>query len=207
LTNTYTTFHGSQEGLPELKKTAAAEPFPPAGFKISGKAEIDAQKEAEFAKANPMLALWKTMKDALTAANGQQYFESGVKGALLPGGASGVTKFKGKLISLKPAKLPKELVLGISDTENGDVLIVLDEALPGTALPGVELTFEGVASSFTASPFRVTFDVERLNIGGWPTKIPPPTKPAAAAATPAGAAAPKAPAAPKKAAPAPATKK
>jgi tetratricopeptide (TPR) repeat protein len=209
LTNTYTTFHGSQEGLPELKKTAAAEPFPAAGFKISGKAEIDAQNEAEFAKANPMLALWATMKDALTAANGQQYFDSGVKGALLPGGANGVAKFKGKLISLKPVKQPKELVLGISDSDKGDVLIVLDEALPGTAPVGTELSFEGVPSSFTASPFRVTFDVERLNIGGWTSKIPPPTpKAAAGAPTPGGAAAPAAPkpAAPKTAAPS-ATKK
>ncbi len=201
LTKQYTAIHGSTDGLDELRKTAAAQPFAPAGFKIVSKAEIDAQKEAEFEKSNPMLALWTRMKDALTAPNGDQYFESGVKGALLPGTVvPGVTKFKGKLISLKPVKAPKELVLGISDTVNGDVLIVLDEALPGTAPVGTELSFEGVPSSFTASPFRISFEVERLNIGGWPSKIPPPKpKTAADAATPPAAAAKKAaPPAPKK---------
>jgi tetratricopeptide (TPR) repeat protein len=187
LTKQYTAIHGSTEGLDELRKTAAAQPFPPAGFKITSKAEIDALDEAAREKSNPMLALWTRMKDALTAANGQQYFDSGVKGALLPGTVvPGVTKFKGKLVSLKPVKGPKELVLSISDAVNGDVLIVLDEALPGTAPVGTELSFEGVPSAFTASPFRITFEVERLNIGGWPSKIPPPTpKAAPGAATPA----------------------
>ena len=41
-------------------------------------------------KANPSLALWKTLKSELTGANGQQFFESNMKDAKVPGGAEGV---------------------------------------------------------------------------------------------------------------------
>ena len=73
-----------------------------------------AAKQAEFAKANPGLALWTTIKEELTAANGEQYFETQVKGAALPGGANNVTKFKAKLVSQKPALRPKTLVVALS---------------------------------------------------------------------------------------------
>jgi tetratricopeptide (TPR) repeat protein len=172
LTSTYTKFHGSAEGLDELRKTASAQAIPPAGFKIASGAEITAGKEEEFKKTNPMLALWMTVKGELTGANGQAYFESSVKGALLPGGANGVTKFKGKLISMTPAKAPKQLVLGITDASTREVTLNLDEALAGTAPEGTELEFEGVASSFTAEPFKVVFDVEKDKLTGWPAPAP-----------------------------------
>jgi len=38
----------------------------------------------------------------LTGANGEQYFSANMKGAEVPGGAGGVQKFKGKLISENP---------------------------------------------------------------------------------------------------------
>ncbi len=117
-----------------------------------------------------MLALWMTVKGELTGANGPAYFESSVKGALLPGGAGGVTKFKGKLISMTPPKAPKQLVLGITDASTPEVTLNLDEALAGTAPVGTELEFEGVASSFTAEPFKVIFDVEKDKLAGWPAR-------------------------------------
>jgi hypothetical protein len=176
LTQAYTKYHGSAEGLEELRKTASAQALPPEGFKILSGLEIDAQKEEEFKKSNPMLALWMTVKGELTGANGPAYFESSVKGALLPGGAGGVTKFKGKLISMAPAKAPKQLILGITDANNPEVTLNLDEALAGAAPVGTELEFEGVASSFTAQPFKVVFDVEKAHLTGWPAPAVPGAK-------------------------------
>ncbi len=173
LTSTYTKFHGSAEGLAELRKMASTQAMPPADFKIASGAEITAKKEEEFKKSNPMLALWMTVKGELTGANGQAYFDSSVKGALLPGGANGVTKFKGTLISMTPPKAPKQLVLGITDASTPEVTLNLDEPLAGPAPVGTELEFEGVASSFTAEPFRVTFDVEKAKLTGWPAPAPP----------------------------------
>ena len=46
-------------------------------FKIENKNEIEAEKEEQAAKENPQLALWKSVKDQLIAANGEQYFNEG----------------------------------------------------------------------------------------------------------------------------------
>jgi hypothetical protein len=91
-----------------------------------------------------------------------------MKGAALPGGAGGVSKFKGKLISHTPAKNPKELVLGIDDAGTADVTLKVDEALLGAAQPGTEIEFEGVATSYTKDPLVVTFEVEKAQLSGWP---------------------------------------
>src|SRR5262245_55502097 len=88
-TKQYNAFHGSDEGLKELRALATgARPTPPEGFKIKNKVEIENENLEKAAKENPQLTLWKTIKDQLTGANGEQYFESQVKGAGLPGGAN-----------------------------------------------------------------------------------------------------------------------
>lgn len=185
LTKAYTTFHGTADGLDELRKTAAAQAFPAEGFTLKSKAQLDIEKEEDFKKANPMLALWQTVKTELTGANGATYFESSMKGALLPGGAGGVTAFKGKLIAAKPPKNPKELVLAISDATTPEVTLVMEEPLVGSAPVGTDLQFEGVASGYTASPFMVTFDIEPGKLQGWPAPPPSPTKKGAKKAAPA----------------------
>jgi len=114
------------------------------------------------------------LKTALTAPDGQQYFDANMKGAEVPGGAGGVQTFKGKLISSKPTLHPKQLVLSISDGTTPDVTLNLDAALPGKADPGVEIEFAGVPSAFVKDPsFMVTFDVEKKKVVGWPGKDAP----------------------------------
>ncbi len=116
-TKAYPLYHGSAEGLPELKTLAKANALPPSpDFKIKSTVEIAEEKakaDEEKAKANPMLALWETIKAQLVGDNGPAYFDSSVKGAGLPGGANGVMKFNGKLVSTTPETRPKELTLAI----------------------------------------------------------------------------------------------
>src|SRR5437867_6302845 len=169
LAKVYTTYHGQDEaGLKELRTVAVSQPMPPPGFKIKPKHEIEAENEEKFAKENPQLAIWKRIKDALLAENGNQYWEA-LKGTAAP-------KMKGKLISLKPALKPKELVLSM-DEDKPQVTLKLENPLPGKAEAGTELQFEGVPSEFTKDPFMLTFDVDSKDkIEGWPAQAAPPAK-------------------------------
>ena len=128
--------------------------------------------------------MWKDLKTALTGDGGQAYFDSGMKGAVLPGGnekaGQKITKFRGKLVSATPETSPKELVLSVSG-DIGDVTLKLDAALRGKMEMGGEISFDGVASSYTKEPFMVVFDVERANVVGWAgvggaPVAPPPVK-------------------------------
>lgn len=171
----YSTFHGLDEtGLKELRTTAVAQPLPPAGFKIKNKNEIEAENEEKAAKENPQLALWKSIKDQLTAANGEQYFAEQLKDHAVP-------KLKGKLVSSKPAIRPKELVVAIDKADTAEVTLKLENPMPGKADKGTEIQFEGVPTAFTKDPFMLTFDVQgKDKIEGWPAQATAPVKKRAA---------------------------
>jgi tetratricopeptide (TPR) repeat protein len=164
----YNRFHGEDaQGLQQLRDQSKAQPFPAAGFKIENIEEVKAKNEDEFRKKNPSLALWMNLKQELTGPNGEQYFNTNMKGAEVPGGAGGIEKFKGKLIAAKPAVHPKQLVLAMSDPNTADVTLNLDAPLPGKAEPGIDIEFAGVATSYSKEPFNVTFDVEKGKVAGW----------------------------------------
>jgi tetratricopeptide (TPR) repeat protein len=168
LVKRYATFHGTQEGLDELRKLAASNAIPPDGFKIKSQTELINEQEESLKKTNPMLALWMSVKRELIGPNGAQYFEASVKETLLPGGVLGVSKFKGTLVEAKPPKNPKALVVAISDAQTPEVTLALDEPLVGSAPVGTELEFEGGGQAFTQDPFNLTLEVEKSKIVGWP---------------------------------------
>ena len=183
--NYYTRFHGSNEGMDAIENQAKTAALPPDGFEILSKAKIEqqkmeaeAKKEEEFRKNNPMLALWQSIKTALTAADGATYFDTSMKGAALPGGANGVVEFKGKLIEAKPAIRPKVLVLAIEDGKTPDAELKLDAPLAGKMEPGADIGFQGVPTAYTVTPFAVTFDVEKAKVTGWKGAPAPPARPA-----------------------------
>jgi hypothetical protein len=176
LTKVYGDYHGSNDGLDKLMASAQSNALPPAGFNIQSKTDIERAKiEADeaAAKANPMLALWKSIAKELQSDNGAAYFDANMKGAELPGGVNGVTVFTGKLVSMMPETRPKELVLAMQDPTKPDVTLKLDSPLPGKMEPGGDISFSGVADSFTRDPFMVTFNVEKSKIEGWTGKNAP----------------------------------
>lgn len=176
LNKEYARYHGSNEGLDKLIASAKVSAFPPAAFTIKSKPEIEKERidaEEAAARANPMLALWKSIRKELQSDGGPAYFENGMKGAGVPGGVNNVARFKGKLISSTPTLHPKELVLAIEDPAKPDVTLKLESALPGKMDPGGDIEFEGVADSYTRDPFSVTFTVEKSKIDGWTGKNPP----------------------------------
>ncbi|MCX6630059.1 MAG: hypothetical protein NTW28_20775, partial [Candidatus Solibacter sp.] len=106
LDSAYNTFHGSLEGLDQLKAMAKASPLPPADLKIETATAILAKKQAEFEQSNPQLALWMRIKGALADANGTTYFDSELKDSAVP-------PMKGTLLEAKPACKSKELLVAI----------------------------------------------------------------------------------------------
>jgi tetratricopeptide (TPR) repeat protein len=166
----YTQFHGSTEGVDQLLQLAKNNPTAPPDFKIKSTADIQNEKdamEAEAAKLHPELTLWKNIKTELTGANGATYFESSMKGAMLP-------ELTGKVISMEPAAKPKKILISIDSGTVPDATLVFDAPLPGKVDPGTTLKFKGEPESYTANPFMVTFKVDKANLDGWTGTNPKP---------------------------------
>lgn len=176
LTKTYSTYHGSEEGLAEIKRMAATQPMAPAGFDIKSQAEIEIAKAEELKRTNPGLALWKTLRNELMGPNGQQFFEANMKGAKVPGGAENVQKFRGTLVAAKPAVRPTELTVAVMDPGTPEATLKLEKPLPGKPVTGSEIEFEGVPESYTREPFMITFDqaeVSGVQMEAAPTRRAP----------------------------------
>jgi len=168
----YKNFHGSDEGFNDLVAAAKANAAPPAGFTIKNAKEIaeaSAANEEEYNKAHPSEALWASLKMALTAADGDKYFEM-LKGSEVP-------TLKGKVVKLEPAAKPKTILLAMTDKTNNttvaDATLKFEMPLPGKVEEGTELTFEGVADSYTANPFMLVFTVDKEKLHGWTGKNEP----------------------------------
>ena len=163
----YKTIHGSTDGLDALKQQAKQTPLPPAGFEIKSAAEVAAEKDAEFTREHPQVALWMKIKAALAAPDGEQYFEGQLKNSAVP-------PLKGTLVEAKPACHPRELLVAVglaSDnaTPQAEIAVKLDKPLAGKPETGTEFQWQGVPSAFVASPFLLTMDTESSTLEGMKT--------------------------------------
>jgi hypothetical protein len=184
----YTTFHGSDDGLAQLKELAAKSPLPPADFHIKTAREIATEAEEEFKTKNPQLATWMGVKGQLADTNGQQYFEGTLKDSDMAG-PNGTKLLKGVLMEAKPACRSKELLVAIplpnaQGTPVAEITLKLDAALTGKAETGGEIQFNGVPSAFVKEPFMLTLDTDKTKIDGLNVTpcAPTPAKKAAPAA-------------------------
>jgi len=168
----YKGFHGSDEGFDKLMALAKSTPAPAADFTIKNANEIaqaQAQSEEEWNKTHPEEAMWKVIKAALTGPDGAGYFENNMKGTEVP-------TLKGKVVKLEPAVRPKMVELALEDGSNAsgsDATLKFEGGLPGEVAAGTELTFEGVAESFTPNPLMVVFSVDKDKLHGWTGKNAP----------------------------------
>jgi tetratricopeptide (TPR) repeat protein len=164
----YKNYHGSDEGFNDLLAAAKSSATPPAGFTIKNANEIAQAAAANEDEYN------KTLKMALTGPDGEMYFNMNMKGAEIP------TPLKGRVIKLEPAMKPKTILLAMEDKSNNtttaDATIKFEMALPGKVDEGTELSFQGVADSYTANPFMVVFTVDKDKLQGWTGKNEPATR-------------------------------
>jgi hypothetical protein len=156
----YTRVHGSDEGLAELKQMAKNNPLPPAGFEIKTKEALQAEKDAQFVKNNPKLALWMQIKNALTADNGEQYFASQLKDSAVP-------QLRGVVVEGKPACRSRELLVSVPTTGApgpAEIAIKLDAPLSGKPEVGSEILWDGVPTAFSKIPFLLTMEAEKAKV-------------------------------------------
>jgi hypothetical protein len=187
VTKAYTAYHGSAQGLDQLKMLAKAAPMPPDGFAI--KSTVDLAKDAEekrqqALKEDPMKAFWSETKDNLTGDKAADLWESNYKDAGLPASGLGFTKFKGKLVSAEPETKPKTLTIAV-ESDAANVKLVLAEPLPGKMEPGGDISFSGALKEYSKDPYMLTFEVEAMDIEGWTGKGAVPARGAAKKAAPA----------------------
>ena len=160
LASLYTQFHGSDDGLADLKALAVKSPTPPEGFTVKSIAEVQKDKDDAFAKEHPELAQWLATKKALVEG-GDAYFKENMADAQVP------VKLKGKVLDGKPACNSKSLIVALSDDKTPEVTLVLDTPIKGKPTTGVDITWEGaVAKAYTATPFNLTMEMEQAKIEG-----------------------------------------
>jgi hypothetical protein len=94
--------------------------------------------------------LWREIKRELTGPDGREYFEQGMKDALLP--TLYVT-----LVSSAPADHPNTLLVAMVDSDVPEVTLKLKESLKKPLPPGTPVKFQGVAEAFSTEPFMLTF--------------------------------------------------
>jgi hypothetical protein len=161
-------YHGRDpDALQEIKAAAAAAPFPPAGFYVKSVADIANEKQAEFEKNNPQLALWMKIKAALAAEDGEQYYAANLAG-------TEVTQLRGVLLEAKPACRPKELLVAVPLPDapqplQAEITLKLDKPLAGKPEPNTEFHWVGAPFAFTRMPFMLTMDTEIGQIEGLKT--------------------------------------
>jgi hypothetical protein len=160
-TSAYNTFHGSTEGLDQLKEQAKAAALPPDGFKIETATAAAARRESEFKEKYPQLAMWMGIKGQLADTNGMQYFESTLKNAQVP-------KLKGTVVEGKCRAKEIQVAVPLPDQQGtpvAEITLKLDAPLTGKPESG-EIQWEGVPTSFTKDPFMLTMETEKAKIEG-----------------------------------------
>jgi hypothetical protein len=162
--NAYIKFHGSDEGLEQLRQQVRQSPLPPADFKIATAADVEEAKRAQFEKDHPQLALWQKIKGVLSADDGMQYFEGQMKDAAVP-------QLTGVLIEAKPACHARELLVSVPLPEaprplHAEIRLKLEKPLAGKPEPNAEFQWEGVPSAFTKDPFLLTMDADPSKLQG-----------------------------------------
>lgn len=117
-------------------------------------------QQDQSADVAPDVLVWRDIKRALLGPEGNEYFESGVKGALLP---SGIEKngiklraFYAKILSIES---PLVLIGRIEGDQPELRLEITGEPEAGLR-PGMLCGFSGVAHDFRKDPFQFTFRVE-----------------------------------------------
>jgi len=156
LKKAYNGYHGSDDGLDQLKAAVVSSALPPADFHIDSVTEIENKKFAnqeEFNKAHPDIALWRQIATTLKSDQGDTYFQS-VKGSEVPPEAIGT--FKAKIVTIEA----KELVVNV-DNAGGDATLKFEKPLNQKVINvGDAIEFKGLVDSFTKDPYMLTLTID-----------------------------------------------
>ena len=173
----YKDFHGSADGADQILAQAKTNALPPADLNITSQADMANKAAADIngrIQSDPQFGLWYSIKQSLQD-KGDDFFNSTVKDAEIPGGANGVKNFTGTVISVDPPDHPTKVVVGVEDGTKPDATLEFSQPLPTEALDkikvGQKIDFSGVADSYTKDPYMLTF--KDPTIPGVQTTAPP----------------------------------
>jgi tetratricopeptide (TPR) repeat protein len=156
LKRAYSGYHGSDEGLDQLKAAVATSALPAPDFHIQSIEEIEKAKFAnqeEFNKAHPDIAQWRQVRDTLKSDQGDTYFGS-AKGSQIPSAEIGM--FKAKVVTVNE----KDLVVNV-DNAGGDATLKFEKAVNAKAINvGDALEFKAVVDSYAKEPYMLTLTVD-----------------------------------------------
>lgn len=146
LVKVYEKYAGTQDGLDELKKMAASQALPPADLKIESAEVRRFKEEQERRKSDPLLYTFVDLKNTLLSPKGDATWGK-LKGSLTP-------KMRLFVVSADSAR---PTTINLSSTKGGAVEVVLNLENRLRSAPGIgtKVSFEGVATSLTKSPFRL----------------------------------------------------
>ena len=160
----YEGYHGELKGLDQVKETAAKSPMPPEGWTVQSVTEISQAQiaaEEKFNQEHPEIVLWRVLRDKLTAAGAEAYFETELKNIELP-------KLKGKVLGQTSPKELAVLMDYVSPSNPpavADATIKLDGPWKGKIEPGTVISISGaVAESFAKDPYMMTMRVDRKSV-------------------------------------------
>lgn len=157
----YASYHGSADDLDGLRKLSLSKAFPPPEFSIDSASVVNARKEElALSQTNPELASWHAIRRQLEAPDGDKYFASDIQGKALP-------RLHGTVIRATTARVPREIVLAMSDAGSAEVTLKLSTPLAHVAAPGAVVTFQGTGAEFAKEPFGlvVTADTAEIDSG------------------------------------------
>lgn len=164
LARMYEGYHGDLKGLDSVKEIAGRSPMPPAGWSIQSVTEISQAQiaaEEKFNAEHPELVLWRVLRDKLTMAGAEAYFETELKNIELP-------KLKGRVLgqtSPKELTVLMDYVSTVNPPALADATIKLDGPWKGKIEPGTVITITGaVAESFAKAPYMMTMHVDRKSV-------------------------------------------
>ena len=158
LETVYVSYHGSLEGLDQIRKLTASNAFPPAEFAIDPATVVNARRaEAELSQTNPELAAWLAMRRQLEDANGEKYFASDLQGKPLP-------QLSGVVLHAVPPRAPKEITVSMTEATLPDITIKLTVPMTSAVHPGVKISFQGNGDSFTKNPFTLVMTADSVQV-------------------------------------------
>jgi hypothetical protein len=173
----YKDYHGSADGADQILAQAKTNALPPADLNITSQADMANKAAADIngrIQSDPQFGLWYSIKQSLQD-KGDDFFNSTVKDAEIPGGANGVKNFTGTVISVDPPDHPTKVVVGVEDPTKPDATLEFSQPLPTEALDkikvGQKIDFSGVADSYVKDPYMLTF--KDPTIPGVQTTAPP----------------------------------
>jgi hypothetical protein len=163
LTDFYEVRHGSTEGLDEILAQATSAPYPPYGFHVESRAELEPEPEPEPIPV-PQRELTVKAEELTTFDVIVEYLQAGgLKEedtfTLLQGA---VMTLPGKVVSATPANAPTTLLLAVDpnlalEAGKSDVEVTLVAPHSSALNVGDDISFEGAVDSYTSNPFLLKF--------------------------------------------------